>query len=103
MIGQDPIARLRKQLQDLSVSLPRQECASCDCFQGFLTQLEIDFGKPILPVTGHYRVDRVDWHGCLGCDPCPPGGAFADYIRKCKDSRACECRTEKYEPTTGCT
>jgi hypothetical protein len=21
-------------------------------------------------------------HGCMGCDPCGPGGVYADYLRR---------------------
>jgi len=68
-------------LADLLPRLPREECQTCDCFQGFLTQLELDAIEDIDDLLAPHRVDRDAMHGCLGCDPCPPGSAFAEYLR----------------------
>ena len=61
---------------------PRVECRTCDCFQGFLTQLEIDAAEDVSDVTWPHKVAKDEMHGCLGCDPCPPGAAFAEYLKK---------------------
>lgn len=66
-------------VRDTAASLPRHECRTCDCFQGFLTQLELDSGADVSDITGPWKVVRGEMHGCLGCDPCPPGAAFAEY------------------------
>jgi hypothetical protein len=58
------------------------ECSTCDCFQGFLTQLALDAEEDVSTLLAPHRVPRDDMHGCLGCDPCPPGSAFADYLKK---------------------
>jgi hypothetical protein len=29
-----------------------------------------------------YQVERNNVHSCLGCDPCPLGDLYAEYVRK---------------------
>jgi len=60
----------------------REECWRCDCLQGFLTQLEMDAEPSAVALIEPLKVPSTRMHGCLGCDPCPPGAAFADYLRK---------------------
>lgn len=71
-----------KQLEEL---VSRKECWSCDCLQGLLTQLELDCCE-IAAVVKSLKVPTEEMHGCLGCDPCPPGEAFARYIRRQNES-----------------
>ena len=59
----------------------RTECWPCDCLQGFLTQLELDAEPAAAALIESRKVPSAQMHGCLGCDPCPPGAAFADYLR----------------------
>ena len=73
---------IRNTIEALVERFPRDECRTCDCFQGFLTQLEIDTMEDISDITGPLKVPTEEMHGCLGCDPCPPGEAFSNYIRE---------------------
>ncbi len=68
-------------LDKLKQAVTREECRSCDCLQGLITQLELDAGEDVSHLTTPLKVDRDKLHGCLGCDPCPPGALFAEYIR----------------------
>lgn len=63
------------------VAAARPECRSCDCLQGFLTQLELDAHDNITGITAQFKIMPENMHGCLGCDPCPPGALFAEYLR----------------------
>lgn len=90
MTDTGPIADLERRLATLWASLPREECRSCDCLQGFLAQLQIDLGEAIADVVRPYTVPRAEMHGCLGCDPCPPGEAFSAYLRNPRAVRAAE-------------
>lgn len=72
----------RIYLDDLFARLPRQECRTCDCLQGFLTQIELDTDKKTARLIDSFKVDRERMHGCLGCDPCPPAEAFSKYMRE---------------------
>lgn len=83
-LTRDEVARRVRQTTDC---LRHEECKTCDCFQGFLTQLELDSGDDVSDITAPWKVKRDDMHGCLGCDPCPPGAAFAEYQ---KDTRQTE-------------
>lgn len=67
----------------LKKSVRREECFTCDCLQGFLTQLEMDAEPAAAELIESLKVPSAQMHGCLGCDPCPPGQVYADYLRKC--------------------
>jgi hypothetical protein len=67
-----------KILGDLKDSLPRVECQTCECYQGFLVQLEIEALEIIKDLTDPLKVNSFEMHGCLGCDPCPPAEAFTE-------------------------
>ncbi len=72
---------IKALLDELVCSLPLEECRTCDCFQGFLTQLEIDSEADLSEILDPLQIAPCDMHACLGCDPCPPGTAFAEYLR----------------------
>ena len=78
-ISRDEVEQALKQLEG---NLPHEECSSCDCFHGFLVQVELDAAEDVSDLTGRFKVSREEMHGCLGCDPCPPGSLFADYLRR---------------------
>jgi hypothetical protein len=73
---------VEQALRQLEGNLPHEECLRCDCFHGFLTQLEMDAVEDVSDLTGRFGVPREEMHGCLGCDPCPPSSLFADYLRQ---------------------
>jgi hypothetical protein len=66
-----------ERLRGLTV---KEECRTCDCLQGYLTQLDLDCPEAADLITP-LKVPRAKLHGCLGCDPCPPAAAFSDYLR----------------------
>jgi hypothetical protein len=66
-------------LKWLTSALPHAACQTCECFQGFLVQLLIDADQEAARLIASHRVERGAMHGCLGCDPCPPGDQYADY------------------------
>lgn len=84
----------RKQVASLLSRLRgvvrHEPCWTCDCLQGFLTQLELDADQDVSDLTGELKIDRDEMHRCLGCDPCPPGEVYAGYLR----SSACNCGKE---------
>jgi hypothetical protein len=73
MVG-DRLATLRE-------AMILEECLTCECMQGFLTQLEIDAAEEVTELTTSFKVTRAEMHPCLGCDPCPPADLFAEYLR----------------------
>ncbi len=81
----------------------RPECRSCDCLQGFLVQLEMDAEPAAAALIAPLKVASREMHGCLGCEPCPPGAVYADYLRQvnaCQEAPpggACACNCHKEE------
>jgi predicted HD superfamily hydrolase involved in NAD metabolism len=62
-------------------SFSHSECQTCECFLGYVTQLDIaadPIGKAYLKAL---KPDRSEIHSCLGCDPCSPGDQFAAHLR----------------------
>ena len=62
-------------------SFPHDACLTCECFLGYVVRLRVDSDETSRDLIEAYRVERKSMHGCLGCDPCPPGDLYADYIR----------------------
>jgi len=56
----DDIERL---LQELRVSTQKDECWSCDCLQGFFTQLELDATQEAGELIHPLKVSRSHMHG----------------------------------------
>jgi hypothetical protein len=80
-------------LDRLKTSVAKKECWSCDCMQGLLTQLELDCPQAT-ELVDPLKVPARQMHSCLGCEPCPPGAVFAEYLRgmnqKAAESQCCE-------------
>ena len=76
------IFQVRTLINNTIEAFPHQECATCECFLGFVTQLELDSDEEGQQFLNRYQPERKDVHPCLGCDPCPPGDHFAAYLRR---------------------
>jgi hypothetical protein len=74
-------AEVSQRVDELLDDLEKEACRTCDCLQGYLTQLEMDAAEDVSDIIEPLKVDREQMHGCLGCDPCVPGEHFARYIR----------------------
>jgi hypothetical protein len=76
-------AKSRQEIADYVEQLKalacREACWSCDCFQGLLTQLSLDAEEPVDDLLEPLLCSREEMHGCMGCDPCPPGSCHAVY------------------------
>ncbi|MBU4199627.1 MAG: hypothetical protein L6455_06395 [Kiritimatiellae bacterium] len=79
---------VERMVRDTVAGFPSIKCRACDCFQGFLTQLEIDAAEDVGDIVFPHKVEKDEMHGCLGCDPCTPGAAFAAYLKKGQEGRA---------------
>jgi hypothetical protein len=51
-----------------------------------VAQLHVDSDADSKDLLRSYKVERNSIHGCLGCDPCPPGDLYAVYQQKKQDS-----------------
>ena len=68
-------------LAEAADSFPHGACPTCECFLGYVTRLRVDSDETGQGFIGNYQVERKSMHNCLGCDPCPPGNLYAEYIR----------------------
>lgn len=63
-------------------SFPHDACLTCECFLGYVAQLEIDTDADPGSLLAGMGIDRKRTHRCLGCEPCPPADLFAEYLRE---------------------
>lgn len=73
--------QVQEIIKDIENSITRTECLTCDCLQGLITQLQLDCTEDIADLIDHLKTLPEKMHGCLGCDPCPPGALFAQYLK----------------------
>jgi hypothetical protein len=79
---------IQRMVNDAVEAMPLEECRSCDCFQAFFVQLDVDSDGQAVDITSPFKVVRERMHGCLGCDPCPPAADFAKYLKRQERQRA---------------
>jgi hypothetical protein len=68
-------------LKEAEQAFPLGTCPTCECFLGYMAQLRVDSDAESRDLFVPFKVDRSLMHGCLGCDPCPPGDLYAAYQR----------------------
>lgn len=66
----------------LRTEIPRPECWSCECTQGFLAQLALDAADDAKSLLIEHRTSARQTRRCLGCEPCPSAGIFAAYLMR---------------------
>jgi hypothetical protein len=54
---------VRAILEALRAAIERDECWTCDCMQGFLTQLELDAEQGVKALLMPLKVSRSQMHG----------------------------------------
>jgi hypothetical protein len=84
-LGRDEIQAL---LQAAEKSFPHGECNTCECLLGYIAQLRIDSDSASKDLFIPHKVDCASMHCCLGCDPCPPGGLYAEHMLKKQKTRS---------------
>jgi hypothetical protein len=75
-MGELSFGRARVMLNNVVDSLLYEGCLTCECFQGFLTQVQIKSDDKASVLINDLMIEATQIHACLGCDPCPPGDAF---------------------------
>lgn len=83
-------AESRELLAAAIDNFPLEVCDTCECFLGFVAQIEMDADESARDYLSGFHRDPDQMHSCLGCDPCPPADEFASYIRQ---SGCGECST----------
>lgn len=76
------ISDIKLLLSEAEYTFRHEECATCECFLGYVVQLEIDADDEGREYLKSYKPDRGQTHSCLGCDPCSPGVLYSNYLRK---------------------
>ena len=66
-------------------SFRQEECSTCECYLGYIAQLELDGDQGIQEYLAEIKPSKDEIHACLGCDPCSPGILYSDYLRKKSD------------------
>ena len=74
------LQEVRNRIEEAQATFPRDECPTCECYLGYLVQLGFDADEVASSLIADNMPDRSDMHGCLGCEPCPPGDLFAAYL-----------------------
>ena len=77
---------LQELLKEAEDSFLHDMCNTCECFLGYLAQLRINSESTDKDLFLPFKVDRKEMHHCLGCDPCPPGDLYAEYMKKKQNS-----------------
>ena len=78
------ISTIQTKIRLAEESFPHEECGTCECFLGYVTQLGLDSTPDAQAVLEVYYPERSQVHGCLGCDPCPPGDLYSTYLQELK-------------------
>jgi len=73
---------VRRLVGQAASGMRHEQCRTCDCFLGFLTQLALDADSDVSDILAEFKIERDAMHGCLGCEPCPPAEAYARYLQK---------------------
>jgi len=73
---------VKSLIKDAEFSFRHEDCESCECYLGYIVQLQIDSDPEASDFLESYKSARGEIHSCLGCDPCSPGILYADYLRK---------------------
>ena len=73
-------------MEEAADSFPHDACLTCECFLGYVTRLRVDSDESSRDLIDEHQVERKNMHSCLGCDPCPPGDLYAEYVRKRQQS-----------------
>jgi hypothetical protein len=76
------LEQVQALLKEAVESFPHDACSTCECFLGYIAQLRVESDAECKEAFAPYKVRREDIHKCLGCDPCPPGNLYAEYMKK---------------------
>lgn len=81
MQGSLSILHITALINNAIDTFPHEECATCECFLGYVTQLEMDSDKLSQQFLDRYKPNRKEIYSCLGCGPYRPGDHYAEYLR----------------------
>ena len=73
--------KVKTLLNNAVDALHHDECETCECFIGYVTQLSMESDESSRQLLESFKPRREDIHSCLGCDPCHLGDQYAQYLR----------------------
>jgi hypothetical protein len=76
------LSEVKRLIEEAELTFRHQECAICECYLAYITQMELDADPQAQQYLQDYQQHQELVHACLGCDPCPPGIIYSDYLRK---------------------
>jgi hypothetical protein len=76
------LAEIQDLIRKAEQAFRHEECNTCECFLGYVVQLEFDADNEGKAYLQDYQSERNPIHSCLGCDPCSPGILYSNYLRK---------------------
>jgi hypothetical protein len=79
---------IKNLLERLKQSVIKSECWTCECFQGLISQLEMDSSEDISNLIETVIVPDENLHKCLGCKPCHPADLYTECLIKQRKSSA---------------
>ena len=79
--GRLSIDQISAIINNAEKSFRQEDCPTCECYLGYIAQLELDGDQEVQEYLAKYKPAREVIHSCLGCDPCPPGILYADYLK----------------------
>lgn len=71
--------KTEEYLKEFSRYLEVEKCIECECLQGALVQLKLDWPELAEEVD---RLISKEFHSCLGCEPCPPAELWTEYLKE---------------------
>lgn len=78
------VSQVKELIKKAEESFRHEECKTCECYLGYVTQIHIDTNPEGQQFLKGYQPPRGEVHSCLGCDPCAPGILYSGYLRKKK-------------------
>ena len=75
------VSEVKGLINKAEESFRHEECRTCECYLGYVTQMEIDSDHEAQDYLREYQPPKGEIHACLGCDPCPPGILYSQYLR----------------------
>lgn len=78
--GKLTTAEVEVLLLRLRRDIPRPECWSCECLQGFRARLELDAAEDAKSMLTEHKRSPQQTRRYPGCECCPPASIFAEYL-----------------------
>jgi len=76
------ISKAKQLIKEAEEAFHHEPCRTCEVYLGYVMQLRIDSDVEGRKYLKEYMPARDQIHSHLGCDPCPPGILYGNYLLK---------------------